>query len=297
MTEKRIEVYGHRGARAVYPENTLSGFEYTIGLGVDGFEFDLNVTKDNVIVVSHDQVLHGPICKGPSDYAIIRELTLQQVKQWDCGNVNPEFPRQKALPGERIPTLDEVFALASKGNFRFLIEAKSATRRLTEEQARKLLKRLSRKELSKEEEDWQVHLFMIPGPDLTPPPDEFVQMILDRIRAHDLEQRVDFLSIDYRLLQSMRKLAPEIKISAPYGGRANMMDVIKETSPDIVGPAYTVTRVTAEEIHTAHEAGIRVMPFGNETEDWEAYISGGADGIVSDDPAAVIEFLKGKGLR
>jgi glycerophosphoryl diester phosphodiesterase len=297
MTAKRIEVYGHRGARAVFPENTLPGFEYTIGLGVDGFEFDINVTKDNVLVVSHDSVLHGPICKGPAEYAVIHELTLQQVKHWECGGVNPEFPRQKALPGERIPTLDEVFALSLKGDFRFLIEAKSATRRLTEEQARKLLKRLSRQELSKEEENRQVHLLMIPGPDLTPPPDEFAQMILDRIRAHHLENRVDFLSTDYRLLHSMRRLAPEISISAPYGGKTQMADVIKETSPDIVGPAYTTTRVTATEISLAHEAGIKMIPFGNEKEDWGAYVEGGADGIISDDPAAVIEFLISKGLR
>jgi glycerophosphoryl diester phosphodiesterase len=228
---------------------------------------------------------------------VIHELTLQQVKMWDCGGVNPEFPRQKAVPGARVPTLDEVFALAPKGNFRFLIEAKSAPRRLSEEQARKLLRRLFPAELPKEKEEKEIRLLMIPGPDLAPPPDEFVQMILDRIRTHHLEHRVDFLSIDYRLLHAMRKLAPEIKISAPYGGKTLMADVIKETSPDILGPAYTTTRVTAEEIRTAHEAGIKVIPFGNGKEDWEAYIAGGADGIISDDPAAVIGFLRGKGLR
>ena len=49
-----ILVHGHRGARAVRPENTLPAFEYAIQAGVDVLELDVAVTKDNVLVVSHD---------------------------------------------------------------------------------------------------------------------------------------------------------------------------------------------------------------------------------------------------
>src|ERR1039457_2758395 len=47
-----IQVHGHRGARAMRPENTLPAFEYAIAQGVDALELDMAVTKDNVIVVS-----------------------------------------------------------------------------------------------------------------------------------------------------------------------------------------------------------------------------------------------------
>src|SRR3981081_3928726 len=82
---KRILVHGHRGARARMPENTIPAFEYAIQAGVDALEMDMAVTKDNVVVISHDPVFRGAICTGPAGSAVIHELTLQQVKQWDCG--------------------------------------------------------------------------------------------------------------------------------------------------------------------------------------------------------------------
>ena len=50
----RILVHGHRGARAVLPENTIPAFEYAIQVGADCLEMDVAVTKDNVLVISHD---------------------------------------------------------------------------------------------------------------------------------------------------------------------------------------------------------------------------------------------------
>ena len=61
----RILVHGHRGARARRPENTLPAFEYAIDQGVDVLEMDMAVTKDNVIVISHDPILEPPVCTGP----------------------------------------------------------------------------------------------------------------------------------------------------------------------------------------------------------------------------------------
>src|SRR5208337_2893637 len=81
---QRILVHGHRGARAMRPENTLPAFEYAIAAGVDFLELDMAVTKDNVLVVSHDPILQGPVCKGPKEMAVIHELTLAQVREWEC---------------------------------------------------------------------------------------------------------------------------------------------------------------------------------------------------------------------
>ncbi|MEI9899629.1 MAG: glycerophosphodiester phosphodiesterase family protein [Hyphomicrobium sp.] len=108
---ERILVHAHRGGRALRPENTIAAFEYAISTGADVLELDLGVTKDNV-VVSHDSVLNPPICTGPKPNAAIRSLTLSELKQWDCGSTrNPQFERQQTVPGQRVPTLDEVFAL------------------------------------------------------------------------------------------------------------------------------------------------------------------------------------------
>jgi glycerophosphoryl diester phosphodiesterase len=45
-------VHGHRGARALRPENTLPAFDYAIQQGVDALEMDMAVTRDNVVVIS-----------------------------------------------------------------------------------------------------------------------------------------------------------------------------------------------------------------------------------------------------
>src|SRR3989442_6438062 len=110
-----ILVHGHRGARAMRPENTIPAFEYAIQAGVDVLELDMAVTKDDVLVVSHDPLLNPEICKGPGTPRAIRTLTLAELRQWDCGALrNLKFPKQTPVPGARIPTLDEVFALASR---------------------------------------------------------------------------------------------------------------------------------------------------------------------------------------
>src|SRR5437879_10904316 len=88
-----IQVHGHRGARAQRPENTLPAFEYAIAQGVDALEMDMAVTRDNVVVISHDPILEPPVCSGPRPSAVIHTLTLAQVREWDCGAVrNPRFP-------------------------------------------------------------------------------------------------------------------------------------------------------------------------------------------------------------
>src|SRR5205807_2672836 len=77
-----IQVHGHRGARAMRPENTLPAFEYAIAQGVDALELDMAVTKDGVVVVSHDPELRAPVCTGPRDRVAIHSLTLAEVRQW-----------------------------------------------------------------------------------------------------------------------------------------------------------------------------------------------------------------------
>ena len=60
-----FELQGHRGARGLFPENTLEGFVATVALGVDAIELDIAVTADLVPVVFHDVALNGDITRGP----------------------------------------------------------------------------------------------------------------------------------------------------------------------------------------------------------------------------------------
>ena len=236
----------------------MPAFEYAVAAGVDALELDMAVTKDNVIVVSHDPVLHPPMCTGPRPEVAIHELSLEQVREWDCGKVrNPAFPRQQAVPGTRMPTLDEVFALAPRGRFLFNIETK----------------------------------IFANHPDLTPPPEEFVRLVLAMVRKHRLESRVILQSFDFRTLQVMKRMAPEIKLAALYAGAPKDFTAIAEESgAKIVSPRFDL--VTPEQIRAAHAAGLEVLPWtANTPEDWDRLIQGGVDGIITDDPAALLARL------
>lgn len=257
----QIQVHGHRGARAMRPENTLPAFEYAIAQGVDALELDMAVTRDNAIVVSHDPVLEPPVCTGPKERAVIHELTLSEVKQWDCGaKQNPNFAKQQPVPGTRMPTLDEVFDLAPKGKFLFNIETKSFPQR----------------------------------PELTPPPEEFVRLVLEVVRKHHLEKRVILQSFDFRTLHAMKKQAPEIALAALYEGQPkDFVAIGKESGAGIISPMFSL--VTPEQVKAAHAAGLKVLPWtANRTEDWSRLTAAGVDGIITDDPAALIAWLKAR---
>src|SRR5438105_3949567 len=90
-----IQVHGNRGARAMRPENTVPAFEYAIDAGVDALHIDVAVTKDDVLVISHDPILNSELCRGPGGSETIRDLTFAELRKWDCGSlVNPQFPKQ-----------------------------------------------------------------------------------------------------------------------------------------------------------------------------------------------------------
>lgn len=257
---RSILVHGHRGARAMRPENTLPAFEYAIAAGVDFLELDMAVTKDNVLVVSHDPVLQAPVCKGPKAMGVIRELTLAQVREWECGVGNPNFPKQLAIPGTRVPTLDQVFALAPNNTVQFNIETK----------------------------------IFADHPELTPSPEEFCRLVLAEVRKHHLESRVILQSFDFRTLHAMKKMDPSMRLSALYTGLPkDFVAIAKEAGAGIVSPEYHL--VTPEQVKAAHAAGIQVVPWtSNQPEEWDRLIAAKVDAIISDDPAALIAHLESK---
>ena len=264
MAAQQILVHGHRGARDVRPENTLPAFEYAIAAGADYLEMDVAVTRDDVLVVSHDPELNADICTSPGGPGTIREATLEQVRRWDCGSKrNPRFPKQVPVPGARIPTLDEVLALAPRGTFGFNIETKIFPER----------------------------------PELTPPPERFAELLVAAIRRHGVAERVIVQSFDYRTLHAMARLAPEIRRAALYeGAPADFVAVARRAEAAIISPEYRL--VTPERVRAAHGAGIQVVPWtANTPGDWERLANAGVDAIITDDPAALIAWLRARGAR
>lgn len=131
----------HRGGGGWRPENTLAAFRHAIDSGCDAAELDVQLTKDGSIVVHHDLRLNHHLCRrregawlGPDEALAIRDLTLDELRGFEVGVPNPEtdyaarFDRMMPVPGELIPTLDEVIALASAAPNRFELVIEIKTR-------------------------------------------------------------------------------------------------------------------------------------------------------------------------
>ena len=266
-----IQVHGHRGARAVRPENSLPAFTYAIEQGVDVLELDLAVTKDDVLVVSHDAHMNPAFCAGPAgSQTLIRQMTLAELQQWDCGaRANPAFPKQQAVPGTRVPTLQQVFDLvkAKGAKVEFNIETKISPAR----------------------------------PDQTPSPERFAELVRDVVRANGLTSRVILQSFDFRTLHAMKRLEPAMRLSALYPNSTKeahrtLLDLARESGAGIISPQFKT--VKADEVAAAHKAGLVIVPWtANTPAEWDPLIAAQVDAIISDDPAALIAYLKSKGLR
>lgn len=280
---KEILVHGHRGARAWRPENTIPAFQFAIEHGVDVLELDLAVTKDNQLVVSHNPTLaQGSypgerICKGPElkPMTPIRTMTLAEVEQYDCGSVALKaFPTQVAVPGTKVATFDQVLDLAqgtpANEHIQFNVETKSFPNH----------------------------------PELTPPPAEFVALIVAAIKKHNVDpSRIILQSFDWRTLAEMRKQWPAIRLSAlvgavKYDGMMGHTDPTKDfaaiaklTGAEIISPDLSL--VTPEQVEAAHKAGAQVAPYtANTPEAWQKLADAHVDAIISDDPVGLLAWLR-----
>ena len=93
-------VFGHRGAKALAPMNTIAAFELAAEQGADGIELDVHLSRDGQLVVIHDETVDSTT----DGQGRVADLTVAELKRLDAGAWYAE-----GFAGQRIPTLDEVF--------------------------------------------------------------------------------------------------------------------------------------------------------------------------------------------
>ena len=297
-----FDLQGHRGARGLRPENTLAGFSHALGLGVVTLEMDTGVTKDGVVVVSHDSALNPNITRGPDGRFLeatgptLVSLTFEAVQRYDVGRTKPgsgyadSFPEQQPVDGERIPRLADVFALVKKsGNreVRFNIETKIEP----------------------------------VDPPVTVSPEAFVKALVSVIREARMTSRVTIQSFDWRTLVLARKLAPEIALVALTDQQPDedTMEVGKPGAAawlgglDVDDHGGSVPKtvqvlgaktwsphardLTPALVAEAHALGLAVVPWTvNDPRDMEAVIALGVDGLITDRPDLLRSVLQAKGI-
>ena len=98
-------IYAHRGFSGFYPENTMISFQKAYDVGVSALELDVQMTKDEEIVVIHDE----RVDRTTNGIGYVRDFSLNELKKLDAGSwFNPLFE------GESVPTLKEVLKWLSR---------------------------------------------------------------------------------------------------------------------------------------------------------------------------------------
>lgn len=301
VSANAFDLQGHRGARGLAPENTLAGFAKALEIGVTTLETDLAVTKDGIIVLSHDPVLNPDIVRGPdgawlfSPGPIIYSLTFTELQRFEVGRIKPstkyaqQFHRQQPVDAARIPTLLQLFELAkSSGKMpRFNIETKLSPDKRGD----------------------------------TPDPETFARLVVEAVRVAGLTGRTTIQSFDWRTLLAARKLAPEIgtvcltysptlqdKIDGsgrrpspwlagldPADHGSSVPRLVKTAGCSTWSPRFT--ELDSQSIAEAHALGLKVVPWTiNSPSEMARIIDMGVDGMITDYPDRARAVMAAKGI-
>jgi glycerophosphoryl diester phosphodiesterase len=296
-----FDIQAHRGGRALRPENTRAAFAYAVDLGVKTLEIDLAVTRDRVLVVSHDYRLNPVLTRGPDGEfleedarILIKDLDFEQLQSYTVGEIRRgsdywyRFRDQEPVPGEKIPSLSEVFELVEfmgAGGIRFNLEIKTYP----------------------------------PFPEYTIDHAEFVKLVLASIRRHGLEARVTIQSFDWRTLKLVKELSPDIPVACLTVGSFSMdgawynlqpgregpspwlagldsddygsvSSLVHEFGAGILSPYYR--EIDLQDVEEAHRLGLKVIPWTvNDGRIMRKLIDWGVDGIITDKPDRLIQLL------
>jgi len=296
-----FDLQAHRGGRGLHPENTLTAFEFAARLGVTTLELDVGITADGVPVVSHDSALNPLFTRDTngewlsSPGPLIHSMTLAQLQTYDVGRLQPgsayarEFMQQQAADGERVPTLAAVFERVKAlgfGHLNFNVETKLNPN--------------------------------APGDTLAPEP--FVRAVLAVIRQAGMTERVMLQSFDWRTLDVVHRLEPDMRTvyltgvppvaSSPNealwtaGHRLSAHD---GSMPKLVraaaGSAKGVTwsphwkRLDPDQLKQAQALGLSVVPWTvNQRVDMQRLMDWGVDGLITDYPDRLREVMAARGM-
>jgi len=154
----------------------------------------------------------------------------------------------------RIPRLEDVLALAPGNNMVFDIEMKSCGR-------------------------------------LTAAPSDYARMLMNRLGDAALDGRIMVRSFEHEFLRSVHDLRPDLPLAALVeADTREWVRLCEEAHAECISPRFN--HATADAVREAHANGIGVIVWtANRPADWKSLIEMGVDAIVTDDPAALIQWL------
>jgi glycerophosphoryl diester phosphodiesterase len=296
-----FDLQGHRGARGLAPENTLPAFERALALGVTTLELDIAVTRDGVLVISHNPTLNPDLTRDAAGRFLeqggpaIHSLTWAQLQAYDVGRLKPgteyarQFPDQVPVDGTRIPRLSDLFDLVKRsgdGMVRFDIETKLDPDK----------------------------------PGETPLPEPFARALVHEIRKAGMAARAQIQSFDWRTLQVVQKIAPEIatvyltvqrRFDNIGAGRAeasswtagfqhrdhgSVPKMIKAAGGSYWGAYFD--DLDAQKVKEAQALGLKVLAWTvNDPAVMARVLDYGVDGLITDRPDRARKLLEERNIR
>ncbi|MBE0614308.1 MAG: glycerophosphodiester phosphodiesterase [Burkholderiales bacterium] len=301
LAASAFDLQGHRGARGLAPENTLPAFAAALTVGVSTLELDTAITKDGVVVVSHDARMNPDITRGADGRWLnaptraVHHVTFEDLEHYDVGRIKPgskysyHFPDQKRMDGVYMPTLAQVFQLvrrAGNNDVRFNIEIKTSP--------------------------------LKPGDTLAP--EDFAKALLELIEHQGMSSRVIIQSFDWRALKAVQALAPKIPTSylsaqqrfldniaagrpggsnwtagIQFSDQGSIPKMVKTAGGAIWSP--NAPELSADQVKEAHALNLQVIPWTvNDKADMARLIDWGVDGLITDRPDFLRDVMAEKKL-
>jgi len=274
---KTIDVQAHRGGAGLMPENTISAMRNAIDLKVNTLEFDLQLSKDGKVVVSHDNYFHprystrpdGTLIQADDPKEYLYTMPYDSITRYDVG----------LRPVERWPEqakVAEIKPLASD-----LID-------FSENYAKE--KGLAPLGYNIEIKSW-------PGDGegtLWPDYKTFCDTCIPLLLSKNLGNRLIVQSFDVRALEYMHEKWPELILSyLTDEDETDIEAILGQLSfkPQWWSPNYNV--VTPENVEYCHSMGIGVVPWTvDDPVQMQRMVDCGAEAIISNYPDRLIEVVR-----
>jgi len=273
---KHIYIHGHRGARGLYPENTITAFIEAVKLGVDALEMDVVISKDNQVVVSHEPYMNALFCSTPDGTAIdshsekehnLYYMTYEQIKQYDCGTRgNMLFPQQQKL-AEHKPLLSEV------------VKAVETFTRLNN-----LPPIHYNIEIKSELQDDGI---------FQPIPVTFVNLVYDELIKLKILPRTILQSFDVRILQALKQKDSGLTLSYLVENTDSLEINLQRLGfkPTIYAPEFIL--INEQLISDLKNKNIKLITWTvNEVDDMKRLINMGVETLITDYPDRAANYIQ-----
>ena len=270
---KKVEIHGHRGDRGHFPENSIPAFLSALQKGVDVIEMDVVISKDKKVVVSHEAFMASAYVLQPNGANISKEeernfnlyeMNYAEIKTFDAGSkINQKFLQQQKIKTYK-PLLSEVISVVE--NFTKKHQLPSVKYNI---------------EIKSEVEDYGI---------FQPEPEEFVHLVAQVLKDHQIENRVILQSFDIQILEEIHQQYPFFTLAYLVEDGETTANLKKLSfTPSIYSPHYAL--LSSQKVKKLQQQGIKVIPWTvNTTKDLQQMMAFGVDGIISDYPELAINI-------